>query len=206
MTTTNFIDKAMQKAADHQVRDAQERKFSVPMRDWGKDHWSLLGYLEYRCVNHKGFVQFNQMQCNKNRHPQYLGISPHGSELDGSKYGIRLAGKRQLPGPDYDEWDCIEDLMAEGLIRDIGFTMTPQFQITDKGWEIVKQVMKFKGEGHHFYQMSYLLGLRTEADDEREQDAYAPVQETKKRRWPWSRGGRAQGRDAEGSGPSADGG
>lgn len=160
--TTDFIDDALQKAGDRDAEIAGDRYFRVPMKDWGKDHWSTFAYIETRIVDRDGTVELNRLQANANRHPLYVGTTPFGTILDGSEYGIRLAGGVELPGPDYDEWDCIDDMKAEGLLRDVGFTMTPQFEMTERGVGIASQLRAFKGRGGQFRDFSYHLGLRVD--------------------------------------------
>ena len=54
-----------------------------------------------------------------------VGVPVHRDGLrrpppDGACFGIRLAGGVTLPGPDYNEWDCLADAEHEGLITSVG--------------------------------------------------------------------------------------
>lgn len=45
---------------------------TISIEQFGKDHWSVLAYIEDRCVNGKsglGTLQRNRMRCNKEKHP-----------------------------------------------------------------------------------------------------------------------------------------
>jgi phosphate-selective porin len=75
---------------------------SVPISEWGKDHWSTLAYLETCAVDHDGYVDKRKMRG------------------DGVKYLTRL--RRIDPEQvneelDHSDWDCLTDMMTEGLIE-----------------------------------------------------------------------------------------
>ena len=72
-----------------------------------------------------------------------------GKPRDGSAYGIRLFD-RELPGADYDEWDCIDDIEAEKLIELKGTGINPCFTMTDKGHEMITKLLKHKSTGGNF--------------------------------------------------------
>lgn len=86
----------------------------VPMKRWGKDHWSTLAYLETRIVDHKGQISHDHMRCHASRHPamfqakrRLLGTG------DGSAYPTRLKDGTLT---DHDDYDCIDDIIAAGLV------------------------------------------------------------------------------------------
>ena len=125
MTTTNEL-----------TQDELDQ-FGVQIERWGKDHWSTLAYIESICVdsmNGVGRVGRCKVQTNIDRHPEYahMSVTPVGSQLDGAKFGIRLADST-LPGPAYDEWDCIEDFENNFLVVDVGFTSEPAYRMTRLG-------------------------------------------------------------------------
>lgn len=122
-------------------------KHGVPMGKWGKDHWSLLAYIEAVCVDSiKGIGKPNahRVQTNHNRHPLM------GNPFDGAEFGIRLKGGEELPGPDYDEWDCFDDLETVGLIQNLGSGLHRAYKFTNFGNIIVGQLRKHKTEGGNF--------------------------------------------------------
>ena len=126
-------------------------RWPVPLELWGKDHWSTLGYMETVCVDYNGLPELRMVQCNPARHPQYVAYMPITAQpMDGSKYEIRLAFGKSIPGPDYDEWDCIEDMVSLGLLEDVGFNMTPQYRMTPLGNEVVSKLRSHKAAGGSF--------------------------------------------------------
>lgn len=117
----------------------------IPMSKWGKDHWSTFLYLETRIVDHRGIPNRRHIQANKNRHPLLVSIGG-----DGSAFGIRLANGVTLAGPDYDEWDCIDDMVEVGLLENEGTGMNPVFRLTELGEKVAGQL-----RAHKARQLSY---------------------------------------------------
>ena len=119
----------------------------IRFQDWGRDHWSLLLYLESRYVNNRGTLELKHIQSNLNRHPAHTNLLPVTAlPQDGSKYGIRLADGSELPGPQYDEWDCIDDIVHAGLAEDIGFTTAPRIRMTPLGMRVVTLLRTHRAE------------------------------------------------------------
>ena len=121
-------------------------KGGIPMRQWGKDHWSVFAYIETLCVDSPyGRPDPRRIQANTNRHP-FMGSLGGGEE-----HGIRLAGGRELPGPDYDEWDCIDDLERHGLVENKGTGINPLYMMTGKGSKMAGELRAHKARGGMFY-------------------------------------------------------
>lgn len=121
----------------------------VPMTNWGKDHWSVFLYIEDICVNSVvngiGKPDLRRIQCNHNRHPGLVNWNYH--RVDGAKYGIRLHDGTEMPGPDYDEWDCIHDLECYGLIQTLGTGINPLFRMTELGNFLASDIRDHKTKG-----------------------------------------------------------
>lgn len=110
---------------------------------WGRDHWSLLAYIEDGCVNSpiRSFrVDKRKLQTNLNRHPQHM---PAGHP-DGSEYGIRLSDGTELEGSAYDEWDCLDDLEREGYIMSVGTGQNPAYEMTEIGHQMASRLRQHK--------------------------------------------------------------
>jgi hypothetical protein len=136
---------------------------SIPMEQWGKDHFSLLAYVESRCVDHGGRPDFDHMRANPATHPHHIGPNVARGMRGGllkwePSYGTRLKGfwnpdKTEDPTkqlPDHDDWDCWEDMEAEGLIKDAGTGMNPIAKMTEKGLEIAALLRAHKAAGGNF--------------------------------------------------------
>ena len=107
---------------------------------WGRDHWNVLCYIETCCVDGTGRPDPRSVQTNHARHPHM------GNPLDGSTHGIRLNGE-VLPGADYDEWDCLDDLEVFGLIENVGTGLNRRYRMTPTGQALAAQVRAHRANG-----------------------------------------------------------
>ena len=87
---------------------------AVPIEQFGKDHWSLLLYLETTVVDETGVPDRRRMRS------------------DGDKYPTKLASGLFQPG--HNDWDCLNDLETAGYIVNTGTGMQPVVELTDIGW------------------------------------------------------------------------
>lgn len=87
----------------------------VPLSDYGRDHWSLLLYLESRTVDQKGVLDARHMRTDVARHPLFSSPTPGISGFGNTKYPTRLRNDGRLD--DHDDWDCLYDLVREGLVQ-----------------------------------------------------------------------------------------
>ena len=117
---------------------------------WGKDHWSVFAYVETCVVDRRGRLDNRRIQANLNRHPAHAGGRADGSQVDGAKYPIRLRNGETLPGSDYDEWDCLDDLEWSGLIENTGTGLNRCYRMTSLGENLAQQVRANKGRGGSF--------------------------------------------------------
>jgi len=122
---------------------------------WGKDHWSLLAYIQTRCVDHKGVLDLKHLRSKNPMVQSPSIISPQGWKPD---YGTRLKGYflkgdgRDLTKrlDDHDDLDCIEDMEDEGLIENLGSGLHPVCKLTKKGKKISADLSSHKMDGGHF--------------------------------------------------------
>lgn len=129
---------------------APSGKPSVPVEQWGKDHWSTFAYLETRAVDYKGVINHEHMRCDSDRHP---GLANSANRLGGGKkYPTRL--KNGAEKSDHDDWDCFEDLISVGLVTWEGTGMLPIVAFTDKGRVLAGRLRAFKAEGGNFAEFS----------------------------------------------------
>ncbi len=132
---------------------------------WGKDHWSTLSYVETRAVDYGGRLHNPHLRCIPDIHPAFAhgaGINAEtpsmGSYADSRDCPTRLKGNRRLWM--HDDWSCIEDLVAHGLVEVVNVekrdVMHPdgygeaELVLTDRGKELVRQVREFKADGGNF--------------------------------------------------------
>ena len=146
----------------------------IKIKDFGKDHWSTLAYIE-TCVIDKnrapdiGEVNKELMRCNYKTHPHLLGFRQAGHNMWENSYGTKLSGywkkdgttdpKRKLSK--HDDWDCCDDLEEEGLIEVISLT-NGFIRLTKEGREVCNQIREHKAKGKYFY--SFKLGENNESN------------------------------------------
>ena len=111
----------------------------VPVERFGRDHKSTLLYIETRCVDHGGKVIDENLRCDPKRHPGH----GHLGRWD-PKYGTRLVDDTVLSA--HDDWDCIDDLVAAGLIERHGSTINPVFRVTEAGFAMVSALRRERAE------------------------------------------------------------
>jgi hypothetical protein len=112
----------------------------IPMAKFGKDHWSTFGYIEVRIVDHGGVPENQHLRCIHKRHPFF---AHEGG--DASSYPTRLKGGQMQKN--HDDWDCLEDLEAAGLINNIGTGVNQVYRMTDVGREVAGRLRGHKGTG-----------------------------------------------------------
>ena len=117
---------------------------SIELTRWGKDHWCTFAYVETCCVDSHGRPNAHRVQTNHARHPFM------GNPFDGEKYSIRLANGEELPGEDYDEWDCLDDMEAYGLLENLGTEINRQYRLTHVGKLIAGQLRGHKADGKNY--------------------------------------------------------
>ena len=139
---------------------------AVPIEDWGKEHWSLLAYVETCVVDKKGGydvpmvgeIDRDRIRCNGNKRPELFGprvtiASPKWKPDYGTRLkGYFLGGDKRDPSrrlDDHDDWDCLDDFEAAGVAEVIS-TVNGFVRITDKGLVICKHLREHKAKGGHF--------------------------------------------------------
>lgn len=139
----------------------------IKVTDFGKDHFSLLAYIETLCVDSSrggiGELDKRRIRCNPRRHPLHSVANqfggPHGWKKE---WGTRLSGfflkgdkrdeKRRLGS--HDDWDCMDDLEKAGLIEIIS-EANGYVKLTDKGIVVAGRLREWKAKGGVFATFSY---------------------------------------------------
>lgn len=121
----------------------------IGIADFGRDHWSTFAYIETLCVDGVA-IDRRRMRCNPKRHPELAHTSWD------RQYGTRLKGHTEhVPRslPFHDDWDCVSDLIAAGLMKEID--PEPLFELTDKGLAIAAALRAHKARGGIFSTFNY---------------------------------------------------
>lgn len=131
----------------------------TPTSKWGKDHWSLLAYVECVCVDKGGVIAFDKMRVNPETHP----LLSSGPSRWKPEYCTRLAGffefeeradteKAIAAGyaiSGHDDWDCLDDLEAAGLVEVVSLTQG-WVKMTDSGQVMANKLRNHKSNGGKF--------------------------------------------------------
>lgn len=115
----------------------------VPIEQWGRDHWSTFAYL-MACVTTKaGRIDHRRMRCDRQLHP---GLAHEASLYGGPCPPTRLKGDKQKRK--HDDWDCLDDIVAAGLLTHVGTGIHPGIvQALPPAWPIAKWIWKVEAEG-----------------------------------------------------------
>lgn len=110
----------------------------IPLSRWGKDHWSTLLYLETVVVDHDGRPKREKMRCDAEVHPVYAHIAT-------GKYPTRLNDGVELAA--HDDWNCVDDMEAAGLLTLGGTGLNPKVSLTEFGWQTVHRLRRHVADG-----------------------------------------------------------
>lgn len=102
---------------------------------FGKDHWSTFAYVETRVVDYGGRLSVDHMRCDTDIHPQFANSANRANP--NKKYPTRL---RDGIAAHHDDWSCVDDLEAAGLLEQKGTGMNPVIVLTDTGRRVVSQL------------------------------------------------------------------
>lgn len=127
----------------------------IPSENWGKDHLSTLLYFESTVTNGVGNGLGSPETARMRQEPSrprrgVLSDSYGDSYLSGRRrYGTRLKNKVEVFG--HDDWDCADDMEAEGLIEQVGTALQPLIRLTPYGRRCVEALRRHLGENGRTY-------------------------------------------------------
>ena len=106
-------------SAEWQARDGRT---PIPMEKWGRDHWSLFGYVETCEVDFHGLLDWDLIQVSARNWPMLWNVRSllaRSGSKDGADYGLRLkltgdGSLNILKG--HCEVDALMDLVDAGLV------------------------------------------------------------------------------------------
>ena len=124
------------------------------IQTFGKDHWSLFGYIGTRVADHQGRLDLVHLRI-KNPALQQNRL---GTMMWKPEYGTRLKGYWNKDGStnptllilDHDDYDCLDDLEEAGLIKSFGTGLNPVYKLTKFGFEVHSQLLLHKQLGKYF--------------------------------------------------------
>lgn len=121
---------------------------AIPISRWGKDHWSTFAFVAHWCVEYgaRGF------DISSRRHRRQMRVDaelhPHLAHIDGECPATRLAGGEEVS--EHDDYTCIDDMEAAGLVRWEGTGFHPIIFMTSAGLEVAAALNAHKTRGGSF--------------------------------------------------------
>lgn len=140
---------------------------------FGKDHWSLLVYVEYRVLNHRGALDRKHLRISNVALQKNLTT---GMNLWKPEYGTRLSGywnedkttNKGLLLLDHDDYDCLDDLEEAGLVKNFGSALHPGYILTKEGIKVCGLLLEHKQAGLQY--ASFVLSDKEKTTPTGEQD------------------------------------
>lgn len=121
------------------------QKISIPMENWGKDHWSLLAFFETQVVKNINLIDTRRMRINDKK--RQFGNGNGFSWQD--SWGTRQKDGN-IPDGSHDDIDVMEELQKEGFCKNEFTNLNPLVTLTKKGWETCAKIREHKGNGGVF--------------------------------------------------------
>ena len=122
----------------------------TPISEWGKDHWSTFAYVGTRCVDYKGVLNKEHMRTKRDKHPKLEGDSQRMFLSGDDEYVTRLSRYFEDNThclSDHDDWDCVEDMVALGLLEKFDSVM---YRLTKEGWRVDNILRQHKARGSNY--------------------------------------------------------
>lgn len=117
---------------------------------WGKDHWSLLAYVETCCVDNQGVLNLERMRINPFKRPFGTRGSAMIKETEKTyPYGSRMKDD-VVPDREHDDLDVLDDLEAAGLLRNVGTMVNPRVVLTERGLAFSSKIREHKIKGGNY--------------------------------------------------------
>ncbi len=123
----------------------ETQKKSYSESEFGKQHWSLLAFIETQVVDKCFPLDYRRMSCNNKKR----GIS-NGAPFSWDDDWSTENNKSEKLILGHDDIDCFEELEKEGFIKNEGTLLNMYPSITDKGWRACAELRKFKGNGGNY--------------------------------------------------------
>jgi hypothetical protein len=137
----------------------------VSIDRFGKDHWSMLAYVETLCVDSSnagiGQIDLRRVRANERTHPLLSVNGPMAAWKP--NFGTRLKGFFDFAGRNdpaaaeaaglqltaHDDWDCLDDLEAAGLVETLS-RANGAVRMTEPGLLMSARLRQHKAQGGMF--------------------------------------------------------
>lgn len=113
------------------------------INNWGKDHWSTLAYIETLATEHDGMAKPSPLRMRAKTKRRL----PSDAFMCGDEYPTRL---KDGILEDHDDWDCLNDMVKNGLLTQVYPTTQTAYHLTSRCKEIANQLREHKSNGGKF--------------------------------------------------------
>lgn len=117
----------------------------IGVEQFGRDHWSTLGYIETRITDYGGRLLNGHMRCDPSRHPMFAHLK---WAKNPSTFPTRL--KNGVDAPNHDDWDCADDLEEAGILENVGTGVNRVYLLTPRGRPIADGLREHKRKNLSF--------------------------------------------------------
>lgn len=138
----------------------------ISVEKFGKDHWSLLAYVESCCVDGRdgiGRLDRSRMRCNEVKRPLLTAVFRGPSFGWSQSHGTRLSGffkfedchdsQKSIDAglllPEHDDWDSLDDLEGAGFVEILSL-VNGHVKMTVLGQNVAGALRSFKAQGGKF--------------------------------------------------------
>ena len=112
----------------------------IPMSKWGRDHWSTFAYIGSIQADRGGRPTLSRMRCHPRIHTSRDDRLRGLTVTRDSWSKTRLKDGSEIN--DHDDWSCVDDMEAAGLVEQNGTGLSPILDLTPIGWEVYFQMQK----------------------------------------------------------------
>lgn len=158
----------------------------IDVKDFGKDHWSLLAYFETCEVDKRGFFEKVRMRINTTRHPaeSYFGQPRQWKDEYGTKVKAVMGFPVIIKG--HDDLDCAEDLEAAGFLK-VYIPSACKVALSDEGRRVCNLIREHKAKGGYFANFELEPQPKKKSTNMKELRSKNPIR--KGQRWKKKEGG-----------------
>jgi len=130
---------------------------TTPVHKFGKDHWSLLAYVECCCVDGRdgvGALDHARMRSKHGKSSVGCWKPQYSTRLKGFfEYEHRADPQAAIAAgfmlSDHDDFDCLVDLESAGLLEILSST-NRLVKLTPAGIAVAAEIRQHKAGGAHF--------------------------------------------------------
>jgi hypothetical protein len=104
-------------------------------------------------VDYKGVPNPEHMRVDLDIHPQFGNRASQAGSTRLKKYPTVIKGGEKVEG--HDDWSCVDDFVAAGLLEWKGTGVNPVFALTDEGYKVSALLRRHRAEGGKFSEFRY---------------------------------------------------